>query len=111
MKQAGENVMAILPHGFGDDNRSIRRNALKDVHAVTLAVDKTVRFFRAKGVSSFQLTAKTCDSCRKGGFHSLLCGPTLLIGGKSQVSAREEINSLDHSGIILILRSRRGFYF
>src|SRR5882724_9014817 len=99
MNKAGKNVVAVLPNCFGDDDRSIVWNALKDVHAITLAIDEAVRLVREKGMSSLELAAKTIDSCCKGFFHGLLCGPAFLIGGESQIVTCKKVYSFGHGEI------------
>src|SRR4051812_15457827 len=42
--QAMEQVMAVLPDGFHDDERGIERDIAEDLHAALLAVDETVFF-------------------------------------------------------------------
>ncbi len=38
--QPSQNVMAVLPHGFGDDQRGVGGNVGEDVHAHALAADE-----------------------------------------------------------------------
>ncbi len=41
-KQSGENVVRVLPNGFGDDKFCVGIDLREDLHAFLLAADETV---------------------------------------------------------------------
>ena len=90
--ESGEDVMRVLPDGFGDNERRIGINALEDIHAFALRINKTVSgvlviLVRADDVIAFRL-----ERGGEGGFHLFLRGPADLIGREAQIAAGDELH-------------------
>ena len=47
-----QDVMAVLPDRFGDDERCVDRDFPEHFHPIFLAVDETVLFFGIEGVGT-----------------------------------------------------------
>jgi hypothetical protein len=99
--QSGQHMVRVLPHGLGDDERRIWRDAAEDLNALPLAGDEAVLLLRIIGMGSFDDAALGFESCGKGILHGLLRGPAGLIGGKTQIAAGDEVDGLAHGRLRL----------
>src|SRR6185369_5216663 len=74
--QAWKHMMAILPDGLRHNERSVFGDSLKDVHSITLRIEKSVLLVWHVGVSTNNLSAETLYGLSQGLFHCRLRGPT-----------------------------------
>src|SRR5262245_61581055 len=91
-RQPGENMMRVLPDGFGNNERRSRINVLKYFQAFSLRINEAVLGFGIVGVCTHQFV--TLGSKRRGecDLHFLLGWPANLIGRKAQVTAGDELD-------------------
>jgi hypothetical protein len=96
-------MVAILPDGFRHNERRVFGDGLKDVHSVTLRIEKSVLLLGHVGVSTNNLSAKTFYGLRQGLFHCRLRGPTDLVGVDAEIATGYQVNNLFvcHFGIRL----------
>ncbi len=78
--QAVQDVMRILPDGFGDDERGFGGDAAEDFHAVFLGINKAVTDFLAKAMGAIHLAAQLFDRGDQGLLHLQLFGLAGAIG-------------------------------
>src|SRR5581483_3331847 len=94
--QSGENVMAILPDGFYNDQGRFRGNLAKDLHAVLLAVDESVALHWIPGMCPPHFPALPSDGIDHSLFDARLRGPAVLIRGEAQISIRNQEYRFGH---------------
>jgi hypothetical protein len=80
-------MVAILPDGLRHNKRSVFGDSLKDVHSITLGIEKSMLLIWHVGVSTNNLSAETFYGLSQGLFHCRLRGPTDLIGFEAKVAA------------------------
>jgi len=90
--KAGEDVVAVLPDGLGDDEGRVGGDVAEDFHAVLLAVDETVAFLFVEGVGAPDGKAFAFDGGDEAFFHGVLGGLAGLVGGGAEVAAGDEID-------------------
>ena len=88
--QSWQNVMAVLPHCFDDNDRRVFGNVAKHLHAVFLRIDEAVLLVRIYGVTALHREAKTPDRVCNFLFDLLLCRPTDLVRSEAQIAARNQ---------------------
>ena len=103
--QSGQNMMRILPHGLGDDERCIRRDAAEDLDAFPLAGDEAVLLFRIVRMRPFDDAALGFESSGQSLLHGFLRGPAGLIGRKTQITAGDEVDGLAHGAAMVPQRA------
>ena len=87
--EPGENMVAVLPHRLGDDERRIWIQVAKNAHAVMLAVDESVTIF-VDSVSAFDFEAEFFNRCAEFFLHRLLGWPAKTIGRETGIAAGDE---------------------
>ena len=92
MLQPGEYVVAVLPDGFGDNDRGIRMYPHKNIHAHALVIDEAVLEILAVRVRAAQREALGAQRLGQLFLHLCLGRPADLIGGLAQVAAGNEQN-------------------
>ena len=90
--QSGENVVRILPDGFGDNQRRIGINAFEDFETFALRINEPVSGDWIELMRADQLVAFRFERGGKGGFHLFLRGPADLIGGEAEVATGDELH-------------------
>src|SRR4051794_13396672 len=91
--QAGKHMMAILPDGLRHNERSVFGNSVKDIHSITLRIEKSVLLVWHEGVSTNNFTAETFYGFRQGLFHCSLRGPTDFVGVEAKVATGYQVNN------------------
>jgi hypothetical protein len=86
-KKSREDVMAVLPDGFSDNEGGFCRDRSKHLHAVVLAVDETVLLDGVEGMRSSNGAAESFDGSGELPFHRGLCCLTVSIGSETKVTA------------------------
>ena len=97
--KAGQDVVAVLPDGLGDDERRVDGDGFEDLQAVFLAVDETMAFLRVERMGAANLTALALDGGDEQGFHGGLGFLASLVGGKSQIAAGDQVNRFHEVGV------------
>ena len=82
-EQSREHMVAILPHGFGHDERRVFRYISEYRHSVSLTINESVALLRIDGVRALHLPALGFQSCAYLTFHVSLSCLTLLICNKA----------------------------
>ena len=95
-----QQVMAVLPHRFDDDQWGRSRNIAKYFHPALLAVDKTMLPGRIIRMPAPDFAALAANRFHDGLFGALLRGPAFLIGGKTQISIGDKDDRLGHAHIL-----------
>ena len=95
-----QQVMAVLPDGFDDDERGVDGNIAKDFHAALLTIDEAVLFDGVIGVAAPDFEPVAANGGHHGLFDARLGGPTLLIGGESQIANGNEDDRFGHFHIL-----------
>ena len=75
----GKNVMAVLPDSLDHNQRGFRRNLVKDLDAVPLAMNKAVLLDGIVGVTSADRRSTAANGGCHGLLHLCLCGPASLV--------------------------------
>ncbi len=100
----GQDVMAVLPDGFGHDQRGAGIEFAEDFHAHLLGIDEAVLFGRVKGMGADAGPAFGFEGLGEEGLHFGLDGPAFLVGGQAQVAAGHEVNVSGGQGFGLHVR-------
>ena len=90
--------MAVLPYGFGDNDRSVGRDLEENIHAHALAVDESVMKIVAVRVCAAQREALGAQRISELLFHLGLGRPADLVCGLPQVTAGDEQNFAGRNG-------------
>lgn len=90
--EAVEDVMGVLPDGFGNDQRGVLRDLAEDLHAVLLGVDEAVFLDRVARVGALDFVAFAGEAFGEFFFHGFLLGPAFLVGGEAQVAVCDEVD-------------------
>lgn len=90
--EAGEDVMAVLPDAFGDDERRVGIEAAEDFHAVFLGINETMAPGGVIGMGAYNRPALGGERAGESGLHFSLLGPAFLIGRQAEVAVGHEIN-------------------
>jgi len=88
--QTTQQMVRILPYRFGNNQRRIGMDFVKNLHPLFLRADKSMLFSRVVFVSAIQLIPFSLDSFRQPAFHRFLCLPAGLVDGKSQITAGDQ---------------------
>ena len=78
-EQPGQDVMAVLPDAFSDDERGVRIEGPEDFHAHFLGIDETMALGRIPGVRTDQFPALGLEGAGQRGFHPGLLRPAGLV--------------------------------
>ncbi len=89
--QPGQDVVAVLPHGLGDDHGSFPGNALEDLHAHALRPDKAVLLDGIIRVGALEAHPLPGEGGNDALLHRFLSRPADLIGRQTQVAAGDQI--------------------
>ena len=92
--KAVEQMMAVLPDGFRDDERGGGIELAEDFHAHFLGVNEAVILGRIELVGADAIPALVLEGCNELGFHVGLDGPAFLVGAEAQVAIGHEIGVL-----------------
>src|ERR1700685_316628 len=87
-------MVRILPDGLGHDERRLVVELRENLHSLPLRGDEAMLLLVAVPVRPDDRITLELNRPRERLFHFLLCRPALLIGGKPQVAAGDEINFL-----------------
>src|SRR5271165_2951562 len=98
--KSGQNVVTILPDRFEDNQPRVTRYVPEDVHPMFLALDEAMPDGWMEGVSAADIVSGGANGIDKRGFSAFLGRPTLTVGGRPQVAARDQDNGLRHSRMI-----------
>ena len=98
MLQPGEYVVAVLPDRFGDNDRSIRMDLHKNIHAHALVIDEAMLQILAVRVRAPQPEALGAQGIGQLFLHLCLGCPADLIGGLAQVAAGDQQNIAGGNG-------------
>ena len=85
--ESAQNVMAVLPHGFDDDERRTGRDVAKNLHPVFLTVNESVPLGGVVGVAAPDLPSFPLDGSGHSPFDLLLRRPALLIRREAKIAA------------------------
>lgn len=91
-EQSVENVMAVLPDAFGDDERRVRVKLAKDLHAHLLRIDEAVAPGLVERMRADDGPALGLERLDEDGFHRGLGGPAFLVGRSAKVAIGHEVN-------------------
>ncbi len=89
--QAREHMVAVLPHGLGDDERRVDGNGIEHLQAHPLAADEPVTCRRVDVVRPLDGPAKVTHGGGDDPLELDLCGPARCVGRFSEVAAGDEI--------------------
>lgn len=87
-----KDVVGVLPHRFGDDERGIARDLAKDLHAVLLRIDETVTDGLAKRVCPLERPPLGLDGAAERALHLPLGSLALPVRRLAQVTVRNEVD-------------------
>jgi hypothetical protein len=90
-EQTAEDMMAILPNAFGDNERGIGIELAKDFHAHLLGIDEAMLLFFVERMGAYDLPAFGFEGFGEDSFHFGLFRPAFLVCGKAKVAIGEEI--------------------
>ena len=90
--EAGIDVVRILPHRFGDDQRRVGVHAAEDLEALALRRDEAVFLVLLVRMGADDLPAIGLEGGLEGLLHFGLGGPTGLVGGRAQVATGDELD-------------------
>ena len=91
-EEAGQEVVAVLPDGFGDDERRVCWNVTEDLHAVFLAIDETVFLGGVHGMGALDFAAERFHGRKDLRLHRGLRGLTFLVGGEAKVTVGDKMD-------------------
>src|SRR5688572_23860784 len=89
--QPGQYMMRILPHRLGDNQRRIGWNISEDLNPTALRIDEAVLFLFVERMSALDAPPFGGKSPFEFRLHLGLGGPTRLIRGQPEISARDEV--------------------
>ena len=89
-----ENVVAVLPDGFGDNERRLRGNVAEDLHAILLTVDEAVATNGVEGMGALEGPAFLSEDVGDLLFHRELGSFALLVGRGAKIAIRNEVNGI-----------------
>ena len=92
--EAGQDMMAVLPDGFGHDQRRGGIQAPKHFHPHLLGVYEPVLFLGIVRMRANRGPSLRPNRPRQQRFHPRLLGPAFLVGRQPQVAARDQIKLL-----------------
>ena len=90
-EQPVQQVMRVLPHRLGNDQRRVGRDVFENFHSVFLAVDEAVLFFRIERMAALHRPSLALDGGDDDCFHGGLRRPAFLVRGQTQVAAGDEV--------------------
>ena len=105
--EACEDVMRILPHRFGDDQRAIGIKPAKNFESHFLRIDEAVLFLFVVGIGALNFVAFALDGAGKQLLHAGLFRPAFFVGGRPEITAGNEINRFQVHGVGRKLASGR----
>ena len=88
--EPGQQMVRILPDRLGDDERRLRIERGKHLHAFLLGADEAVFQRRFVGMGADEPAAETGDGCGELLFHGRLGGPARFIGRRAQIAVGDE---------------------
>ncbi len=86
--EAGKDVVGVLPHRLGDDDRQIRVDLREDLEPLFLAGDEAVAEGGIVGVRALDLDAEPVKRRDDLLLHRFLRGPAGFVGALAQIAAR-----------------------
>ena len=92
MLKSGEDVVAVLPHGLGHNDRRVGMDLHENVHARALIIDEAVPQILAVRVRAAQRKPLGPQGFGELLFHLRLSRPADLICGLAQVAAGDQQN-------------------
>lgn len=93
--EPGEEMVGILPDGFGDDERRLGIETGENSHALFLGADETVFEFRFVGMGADELVAELRNGGGERRFHGTLGWPADFVGGLAEVAVGDEENGFE----------------
>ncbi len=90
--QAGQEVLAVLPDRFGDDQRLMGIELAKNLQAHLLRIDEAMLFGRVERMRANDLPAFGAQRLREFVLHFRLFRPAFLVGGEPQIAIGHEID-------------------
>ena len=91
-EQAGQHMMAVLPDALGHDQRRVRVQLAKNLHAHLLRINEAVLLFAVIRMGAHHRPALGLERPGQRGLHLGLLGPAFLVGGKAQVAVGHQID-------------------
>ena len=88
----GKQVMGILPHGLGDDERRLWVESGEYGHALFLRADEAVFLRGLVGVGADEPVAELGDGGGEALLHGALGRPADFVGGVAQIAVGDEEN-------------------
>ena len=85
-----QDVVRVLPNALGHDERRIRIDGGKDLHAFLLRTDEAVFDFGFVGVGPLQFPPEISERFRELTFHGDLGRPAFLIGRAPEVAVDDQ---------------------
>src|SRR4051794_1930572 len=89
-------MVAVLPDGLHNDERSIGRDSPKDFHSALLTIDETVAFFGVELVAANDVAAAIANGGDDGTLGGLLGGPAHAICGQAQIAVSNKTDGSCH---------------
>ena len=91
-KQAMEQMMAVLPNRFRNDQRRLRVHAPKHLHTHLLRINEAVSLAFVELMGPHYCPPLRFQSRFQHAFHLLLLRPTFLVRRQTQVTVGHQIN-------------------
>ena len=88
--EAVQQVVRILPDGFGNNEGCLAVDRREDIHALALARDEAVLQFGVVFVRPFEIPAEALEHGGEFLLHLILLSPAVLIGGEAKVAVGDE---------------------
>jgi hypothetical protein len=93
-QQSVQDMMRILPHRLGHDQRRLRIDFAKNLHPLLLRADEAVPLGLLKRMRPHNLISLGRDGRRQRLLHPLLGRPAFLIGTEAQIAVGDELDLL-----------------
>ncbi len=87
-----QEVLAVLPDRFGDDERRIGIELAENRQAHLLRIDEAMLFGRVEPMRANDLPAFGSQRLRELVLHFRLCRPAFLVGGEPQIAIGHQID-------------------
>src|SRR5262249_35171494 len=91
-KQAIEDMVAVLPHAFGNNERRLGVKPAENFHSHLLGINEAVLLFHVVRMGSNNGPAFGFQGLGENSLHFGLLGPALLVCGKAEVPVGHEIS-------------------
>jgi hypothetical protein len=99
-------MLAVLPHGLGDDKRGILRYRPENMESHLLTVDEAVALRFIEGMRSLDVETFAFNCSDQSFFHRGLRRLTFLVRGQTKIAVGDKVDCIHKSKLLAELRQQ-----